>query len=51
MKGDTFRLNVTLIYGCFSCFLNCTEGTKLYKASHFKIAINIRDTLNVNKLP
>ena len=27
-------LKVTLLHGYFSCFLNCTNGTKLCKASH-----------------
>ena len=27
-------LKVTLLHGCFSRFLNCTNGTKLRKASH-----------------
>ena len=27
-------LNVTLLDGCFSRFLNCTNGTKSRKASH-----------------
>ena len=51
MKGDTFRLKVTLINGFFSGFLKCANGTKSHKASHLKIAMNIRDTLSVNKLP
>ena len=28
------KLKVALIYGCFSRFLNCANGTKLRKASH-----------------
>ena len=27
-------LRVTLLPGCFSCFLNCINGTKSHKASH-----------------
>ena len=27
-------LKVTLFYGCFSRFLNCTSGTKSHNASH-----------------
>ena len=27
-------LKVTLLYGCFSSFLNCTNGTKSHKTSH-----------------
>ena len=29
-------LKVTLLHGCFSCFLNCTNGTKSHKAFHIK---------------
>ena len=29
-------LKVTLLYGCFSHLLNCTNGTKLRKAFHLK---------------
>ena len=25
---------LTLLHGCFSCFLNCMNGTKLHNASH-----------------
>ena len=31
-RSVTFS-KVTLLYGCFSSFLNCTNGTKLHKAS------------------
>ena len=27
-------LKVSLLHGCFSCFLNCTNCTKSCKASH-----------------
>ena len=30
-------LKVTLLHGCFSRFLNCTNGTKSWKASHINI--------------
>ena len=30
-------LKVTLLHGCFSCFLNCTNGTKSRKESHMNI--------------
>ena len=33
-RSVTFRLKVTLIHGCFSRFLNCTNGTKSLNASH-----------------
>ena len=37
-RSDTFKtvtlLKVTFLHGCFSCFLNFTNGTKLRKASH-----------------
>ena len=26
-------LKVTLLHGCYSCFLNCSNGAKLHKAS------------------
>ena len=28
---------VTLLHGCFSCFLSCANGTKLRKASHLTL--------------
>ena len=34
VKTLAFLLKVTLIHGCFLCFLNCTNSTKLRKASH-----------------
>ena len=30
------RLKVTLLHGCFSRFLNCTNGTKSHKVSHIR---------------
>ena len=30
-------LKVTLLHGCFSCFLNCANGTKSSKASHIDL--------------
>ena len=30
-------LKVTLLYGCFSWFLNCTYGTKSRKTSHIEL--------------
>ena len=33
LKSATL-LNLTLLHGCFSRFLNCTNGTKLRNASH-----------------
>ena len=30
------KLKVTLPHECFSCFLNCTKGTKSRSASHFE---------------
>ena len=29
------KLKLTLVRGCFSCFLNCADDTKSRKASHF----------------
>ena len=34
-----FLLKVTLLHGCFSRFLNCTNGTKSRKASHIMFQI------------
>ena len=34
-------LKVTLLHGCFSCFLNCTNGTKSRNASHIKVGVPI----------
>ena len=31
-------LKVTLLHGCFSRFLNCTDGAKSRNASHIKIS-------------
>ena len=39
-------LKVTLFYGCFSRFLNCTNGTKSRKASPLKIERKYNKTLN-----
>ena len=32
-EADNFQ-KVTLLHGCFSCFLNCTNGTKSHNTSH-----------------
>ena len=29
-------LKVTVVHGCFSRFLNCTNGTKSHKTSHIR---------------
>ena len=34
-------LKVTLLHGCFPHFLNCTNGTKLCKASHMYYIITV----------
>ena len=34
-------LKITLLHGCFLCFLNCTNGTKSRNASHIKIGVPI----------
>ena len=31
------NVKVTLLHGRFSCFLNCTNGTKPRKASHMRV--------------
>ena len=40
-------LKVTLLHGCFSRFLNCTNGTKSHKASHM---INVTRTFDIASL-
>ena len=50
-------LKVTLLHGCFSHFLNCTNGTKSRNASHispnflthFLSQIKISETFTLNK--
>ena len=37
-KSFTTLLKVTLLHGCFSRFLNCTNGTKSRKTSHIYLA-------------
>ena len=37
-------LKVTLLHGCFSGFLNCTNGTKLRKPSHL---VSLKQALKV----
>ena len=37
-KSFTTLLKVTLLHGCFSRFLNCTNGTKSRKTSHINLA-------------
>ena len=39
LKPSTI-LKVALIHGCFLRFLNCTNGTKSYKASHIYFTSN-----------
>ena len=36
-KAAGFMLKVTLLHGCFSRFLNCTNGAKSQKASHMEM--------------
>ena len=42
-RSVTFKpaplLKVTFFRGCFSCFLNCTNGTKSRKASHLEFSL------------
>ena len=49
-----WRQKITLLHGCFSCFLNCTNDTKSGNASHM-IQIERRskqclDTTKIKKL-
>ena len=34
---QSVKLKVTLFHGCFSRFLNCTNGTKSQKVPHIEI--------------
>ena len=46
-----YKLSKTLLYGCFSRFLNCTNGTKSRIASH-KYRLKLRkfeNTLSVKE--
>ena len=36
LKKPATLLKITLLHGCFSRFLNCTNGTKSYKASYLE---------------
>ena len=38
-------VKVTFLYGCFSWFLNCANGSKLRNASHIahKLTLNIQE--------
>ena len=46
----TTLLKVTLFHGCFSRFLNCTNGTKLRNASHIAGFITIINKSNTNTI-
>ena len=39
-KVEAYKLKVTLLYGCFSRFLNCTNGAKSAKHHYAKILID-----------
>ena len=39
VAGFATLLKVALLHGCFSRFLNCTNGTKSRKASHMHVAL------------
>ena len=34
LQAKVTLLKLTLLHGCFSCFLNCANGTKSRNASH-----------------
>ena len=44
-------LKVTLLYGCFSRFLNCKNSTKSRKASHYLKKIKLTTCLIYNAVP
>ena len=48
-RSVTLKLKVALLHGCFSCFLNCTNGTKSHNAPH--IMINILGITECRNLP
>ena len=37
LQAKRLQLKVTLLHGCFSHFLNCTNDTKSRKTAHMKI--------------
>ena len=39
-------LKVSLLHGCFSRFLNCANGARLHKASHF----NVTESKSLNQI-
>ena len=41
-------LKLTLLHGCFSRFLNCTNGTKSRNASHLEIGGKYNDYMSVS---
>ena len=43
-------LKVVLLHGCFSYFLNCTNGTISHKASHIDFILQVTD-LNTEVYP
>ena len=43
-----FILKVTLLHGCFSRFLNCTNGAKSQKASHITSQCKPAASLTMN---
>ena len=53
-KREKHPLKVTLLHGCFSHFLNCTNGTKSRKASHllyFQTSVKPRIFFNTSLTP
>ena len=47
MWSDATLLKVTLLHGCFSRFLNCTNGTKLRKTSHMIIIVMLLNATGI----
>ena len=39
VKLETTSVKVTFLHGRFSCFLNCTNGTKSHKTSRMHVAV------------
>ena len=49
---NTNGVKVTLLHECFSCFLNCTNGTILRKAPHtLKISLFIVNMFPTMQIP
>ena len=48
LDSSTTLLKVSLLRGCFSRFLNCTNGTESWKASHLLLGME-KNTITTTK--